>query len=187
MNFKSDLEQIIKEQFDSNNIFYEANMDVGHLAARYFEMLNRLIIPSPRNVVFSEEIHDSLGRRARKTKAEEREKALEAWRAVFLIRSLLEEGKNVNSFLSTRIKSATGEKSKDGLLWDFGMHHFHLSTQDGSSGFIKRSGYLLYAIITQEDAFFVDVRPHPKPGDLIEWVRQDLLAQISSPSNPTKS
>ena len=62
MNFRSDLEQIIKEQFDSNDIRYEADMDVGSLAARYFEMLNRLIVPSPRNVVFSEEIHGSLGR-----------------------------------------------------------------------------------------------------------------------------
>ena len=176
MNFKSDLEQIAKEQFDSNDIFYEANMDVGRLAVRYFEMRNRLIVPSPRNVVFSEEIHDSLGRLARETEAEEREKALEAWRAVFLIRLLLKEGENVNGFLSKGIKSATGEKSKDGLLWDFGMHHFHLSTQCESSGFVERSGYLLYAIITQEGAYFVDIGPHRDPrGQGREWVRQDLL------------
>ncbi|MCY4386917.1 MAG: hypothetical protein OXC18_07395 [Desulfurellaceae bacterium] len=181
MNFKSDLEQIIKEQFDINDISYEANMDVGRLAARYFEMLNRLIVPSPRNVVFSEEIHDSLGRLARETEAEEREKVLEAWRAIFLIRLLLEEGKNVNGFLSTRIKSATGEKSKDGLLWDFGMHHFHLSTKYESSGFVERSGYLLYAVITQEGAYFVDIGPHRDPrGQGREWVRQDLLRIVHS-------
>ncbi len=180
MNFRADLEQIIKEQFDSNDICYEANMDVDHLAARYLEILNRWIVPSPRNVVFSEEIYDSLGRLARETEATKREKALDAWRAVFLIRFLLEEGKNVNGFLSKEIKFAKGGKSKDRLLWDFGMHHFHLCTQYESPGFIERSDYLLYATITQEDAFFVDVRPHPKRGDLIEWVRQDPLRIVHS-------
>ena len=53
MNFRADLEQIIKEQFDSNDICYEANMDVDHLAARYLEIQNRWIVLSPRNVVFS--------------------------------------------------------------------------------------------------------------------------------------
>lgn len=53
MNFRADLEQIIKEQFDSNDICYEANMDVDQLAARYLEIQNRWIVLSPRNVVFS--------------------------------------------------------------------------------------------------------------------------------------
>lgn len=169
MNFKSALEQIIKEQFDINDISYEANMDVGRLAARYFEMLNRWIVPSPRNVVFSEEIHDSLGGLARETRVKKREEALDAWRAVFLIRFLLEEGENVNRFLSKGIKFAT---SKDRLLWDFGMHHFHLSTKYESPGVIKRSDYLLYAIITQESAYFVDVGLHQES---LRWVRQDRL------------
>ena len=64
------------------------------------------------------------------------------------------------------------------MLWDFGMHHFHLSeeieTSGRAKGFVKRSAYQLLAIIAREDAYFVDVRPHPKPNSL-EWVRQDLL------------
>ena len=177
MNFRSDLEQIIKEQFDNNDIRYEANMDVDHLAARYLEILNRWIVPSPRNVVFSEEIHDSLGRLARETEAAKREKALDAWRAVFLIRFLLEEGKNVNGFLSKGIKFAKGGKSKDRLLWDFGIHHFHLCTQYESPGFIERSDYLLYAIITQESAYFVDIGLHKES---LIWVRQDRLRIVHS-------
>ena len=39
------------------------------------------------------------------------------------------------------------------------MHHFHLSRKlkKPESKFVERSDYLLFAIITQEDAFFVDV------------------------------
>ena len=175
MNFESDLEHIIKRQFDEHGICYEDNIDVRCLSVRYLEMLNRRIVPIPREVLFSEEIHDSLGKLTREIEVKQREKAAEAWGAVFLIRYLLTEGKNVNCFLSTRIDSATGKKSRDGLLWDFGMHHFHLSKALEPSGdFVKRSDYLLFAIITQEHAYFVDVRPHRDPQNL-GWVRQELL------------
>ena len=179
MSFKSDLEHIIKRQFDEHGICYEDNLDVRCLSARYLEMLNRRIVPIPREVLFSEEIHDSLGKLTRETEVEQREKAIEAWGAVFFIRYLLTEGKNLNGFLSREIDFATGERSKDGLLWDFGMHHLHLSKKVEASGFVKRSDYLLFAIITQENAYFVDVRPHRNPEQL-QWVRQDLLRIVHS-------
>ena len=175
MSFKSDLVDIVKQKFDKTGICYDDNMDVCGLAACYFEMLNRRIVPIPREVLFSEEIHDSLGKLTRETEVKQREKATEAWGAVFFIRYLLTEGKNLNGFLSRKIDSATGERSRDGLLWDFGMHHFHLSKKvEASSGFVKRSDYLLFAIITQEHAYFVDVRPHRDPQNL-GWDRQELL------------
>ena len=180
MSFKSDLADIIKQQFNNVGIRYEDNVDVCGLAARYLEMLNRRIVPTPRRVHFSEEIHDSLGDLRRKADMEQREKAADAWGALFLIRHLFTEGKNVDGFLSTRIDSATGKRSRDGLLWDFGMHHFHLSRAlEPSGGFVKRSDYLLFAIITQEHAYFVDVRSHRDPQNL-GWDRQELLKTVHS-------
>ena len=179
MDFESDLEHIIKRQFNEHGICYEDNLDVRSLSARYLEMLNRRIVPIPREVLFSEEIDDSLGKLTRETKVKQREKATEAWRAVFFIRYLLTEGKNLNGFLSRKIESATGERSRDGLLWDLGMHHFHLSKKVEASGFVKRSDYLLFTIITQENAYFVDVRPHRDPQNL-GWVRQKLLKIVHS-------
>ena len=175
MNLKSDLARIIKQQFDQLQICYEDNLDVCSLAACYFEMLNRRVIPSRRRVHFSEEIHDSLGALRRKADMEQQERAAEAWGAVFFLCYLLTEGLNVNGFLSKGINFATGRRSRDGLLWDFGMHHFHLSQKFDADGFVKRIrlDYLLFAILTEENAYFVDVRPHPDAH--IEWVRQDLL------------
>lgn len=179
MDFESDLAQIIKQQFDEQDIFYEDNLSVSSFAARYIEMLNRRITPIRRDVHFSEEIHESLGKLTHEKEENKREEATEAWKAVFFIRHLLTKGQNVNCFLSTGCKHATGRRSKDGLLWDFGMHHFHLSTEVEKTGFVKRSAYLLFAIFTEENAYFVDVRRHPKPGDL-GWVRQDLLRIVHS-------
>ena len=69
---------------------------------------------------------------------EQQERAAEAWGAVFFLCYLLTEGLNVNGFLSKGINFATGRRSRDGLLWDFGMHHFHLSQKFDADGFVKR-------------------------------------------------
>ncbi len=177
--FKSDLVRIIKQNFDNAGVAYDNNMDVCSLTASYLEMLNRRIVPFPRTVHFSEEIHNSLGSLIRECDVERQEKAREAWTTVFFIRYLLAEGQSVNGFLSTRIEFATGKGSRDGLLWDFGLHHFHLSRKPHSDkkiwekGFVERSDYLLFAIITQNHAYLVDVRPHQDPQNL-GWVRQEL-------------
>ena len=77
-------------------------------------------------------------------------------------------------------KGVSDLKSQDKMLWDFGMHHFHLDrTLEPSGSFVERSDYLLFAIITDADAYFVDVRPHHDPQGL-EWVRQDLLDIVHS-------
>lgn len=182
MSFESDLATIIKQQFDQAGICYDSGLNVCSLAARYLEMVNRRIVPTPRSVHFSQEIHDSLGDLKRKVDPDQKKKADEAWTAVFLIRYLLTEGKNVNGFLHKGINYAKGKRSRDGLLWDYGMHHFHLSKESESSGFVKRSDYLLFAVVTQEDAYFVDVRRHPDPNDPndVGWVEQDLLKIVHS-------
>ena len=184
-NLGFDLGQIIRRQFDRENIVYDHEVDTGVLATRYLEMLNRRVFPVPRAVHFSAEIHDSLGALARKADFEHRDEAADAWRTVFVIRHLLTDGSNVNGFLSTRIDHASGRRSRDGLLWDYGMHHFHLSRKPHEddkrrrAGFVRRSSYLLFSILTQEDAYFVDVRPHPNPQNL-GWVRQDVLRIVRS-------
>ena len=177
MNFESDLVGIIKRQLSMENIHYKDNGDARYFAARYCEMRIRRIVPMPRRVHFSNEINDSLGKLFKETNTE-KNKALEAWRAVFLIRDLFVKGKSVTKFLSKSVTKSFNKKT-DGLLLDFGMHHFHLSRELEESGFVQRSDYLLFAIITDADAYFVDVRPHRDP-ERLEWVRQDLLSILHS-------
>ena len=95
---------------------------------------------------------------------------------VFGLRQHLVDGVNVNAFLSKSIGKAEGW---DGLLWSYGMHHFHLGRETGKDGFVKRSKHLLFAIVAPTDAYFVDVRPHP-PKDGIGWVSQELLEIVHS-------
>ena len=176
MNFESDLIDIIKSQLNTDDISYNKHGDASCFAARYYERQIRKVVPMPRIVHFSNEIHDSLGKLVKETNAEQMGKALEAWRAVFLVRDLLVKGGGVTQFLS---KNVNDPESKDGLVWDFGMHHFHLSRQIEKSGFVERSDYLLFAIITDANAYFVDIKQHWDPEGLL-WVRQDLLRIVNS-------
>ena len=179
MNFKSDLEKIIRMQFKGNDICYEDSSDFRSLVASYFELLNRMVDPVPRTVHFSDELHISLGKLLGESEKNQREKTKEAWGTVFRLCKLFEEGQNVNGFLSKGINTATGKMSKDGLLWDYGMHHFHLCKDFDKSGFVKRSDYLLFVILTQTDAYLVDVRLHQDPEKLL-WVRQSLVEIVHS-------
>ena len=171
MNFKSDLIDIVKRYFSMEGISFEDSGDASDFAARYCEMRIRRIDPRPRDVHFSREIHQSLGKLARKKEKGKHDRAIEAWRAVFYLRHLFVTGGRVTPHLSKEVKKTT---SRDGLLWDFGMHHFHLCRKLDESGFIERSDYLLFAIVADAEVFFVDLRKHKDPENL-QWVRQDLL------------
>ena len=176
MNLKSDLIDIIKHYFSMERISSEGDGEARGLAARFCEMRIRRIVPKPRTVHFSNELHDSLGKLTRETNAQQKGKALEAWRAVFRIRDLLENSAGITRYLSRSVDDST---STDKLLWDYGMHHFHLNSKLDASGFIERSDYLLFAIVADKDAYFVDVRKHQDPEKLL-WVRQDLLRIVHS-------
>ena len=145
-------------------------MSVDDLVARYIEMVNRRIPAVPRTVLFSQEIQGTLRSLRRKYAKRGSEDAIEAYRTVGHICSLFNEGKSVTEFLTKNVRRV---RSRDGLLWDFGMHHFHLARRIERGGFVERSSYLLYAIVNDESAFFVDVRPHPERGSRA-WSRQDL-------------
>ena len=171
VDFKSDLIEIVKRYFTTEGISFENTGDASDFAARYCEMRIRRIVPKPRCVHFSSEIHNSLGKLARETNVDKREGALEARRTVCYLRHLFVSGERVTQHLS---KNVNDSSSQDGLLWDFGMHHFHLSRKLEKSGFVERSDYLLFAIVADTEVFFVDVRRHEDPEKL-GWVRQDLL------------
>lgn len=174
MTLLSDLSRLIEGQLDKNSISYDRSMPLHRLVARYFEMNVRQIQPVPRRVHFSDRTHASLGELLRRGKDDP--SAQDAWGTVFRLRQLLVEGANVNGFLSTRIRRAT---VRDGLLWHYGMHHFHLASEMDADGFVKRSDYLLFAMVAPEDAYFVNVRPHPPKGG-IEWSSQELLHIVHS-------
>ena len=176
MDFLSDLGQAIVSEFNQQDVSFPHHADTDHLASRYFEMRIRRIEPVPRIVRFSDEIYHSLGDLVRSPNPDPKHnaRALEAWRTVFYLRHLFANGGTVIPHLSERVNNT---EECDGLLWDYAMHHLHLSRNVGKNGFVERADWLLFAVVADQDTFFVDVRPHTDPKRL-QWVRQDLLTIV---------
>lgn len=61
-------------------------------------------------------------------------------------------------------KRVTNPTFNDGMLNDWGIHHFHLSESfEKDTIFIKRSDWLLLAFVNAEAVYFLNVYPHKKP------------------------
>jgi len=60
----------------------------------------------------------------------------------------------------------------DPLLNDWGIHHLHLGNEQDGSGFIKRTGPLLFAHVTPESLYLIAVKDHDA------WTDIDLLETI---------
>lgn len=48
----------------------------------------------------------------------------------------------------------------DGLLNDWGIHHFHIGEIDKQSGKVSRTGPLLYALVKDDHFYMIDVMSH---------------------------
>lgn len=86
-----------------------------------------------------------------------------------------ENGNDVSLHLS---KDATSPSEFDGLLYDWGIYHFHLGeTIDHQTGRIERTGPVLFAKIDNENVYCINVYSHGKNVQQ-PWAKQDLLKII---------
>lgn len=110
----------------------------------YFNLQKRLVSRRPRKVVRAAEFQCPAGYERALAEFEER----------------VRRGGNLVPFLSDRIRQAD---STDDLLNDWNIYHFHLTRQFRKDGFAKRSDYELFAWITENTMYFIQVYPHNKP------------------------
>lgn len=82
----------------------------------------------------------------------------------------VENGDPIFPYMSKSI-----EKSAffDGLLFDWGFHHFHMGIgrDNDDPRFIKRSDFLLVARIQSDQIYFIKIVPHKN----VEWYKDELV------------
>lgn len=82
-----------------------------------------------------------------------------------LLRQKFLDGIDVTPHLHKAIVDTEG---KDAMLFDWGIHHFHLGTiMDGD--FIERTGNVLYAVISQSTVYAIGINQHG------HWVDKEML------------
>jgi hypothetical protein len=100
--------------------------------------------------------------------------------AVDSIVAAIKAGDHLTPHLSRGIKTAyvpEAERDKrlhrqgdlDLLISDWGLHHLHLTSEMESDGFVKRTGDLLFAAFTDDDAYLIGIYPHGS------WALKELI------------
>ena len=127
-----------KQSLYTQNLIYE-----------YSNLRQRLIPAKPRKIVYAKDF----------TIIPEYEKGLR------FLEEKIRKGDTLTPHLSRKILDAD---SQDGLLFDFGVYHLHLGEREDSrhAGLIEGREKILYAVFTDDIAFFICIDSHGRWGDL---------------------
>ena len=78
-------------------------------------------------------------------------------------------GESVMQHMSKQIR---GLKFQDKMLFDWGIHHFHLDTTIEADGFVKQHDEIVYAIVSDSDVYVIAVLDHE------HWADKNLLEVV---------
>lgn len=67
---------------------------------------------------------------------------------------------NGESLFPHQSKSVSNLTSEDCLLYSWSIHHFHLGETLEIGGFIKRTGPVLFAYVTDDAFYMIDIKQH---------------------------
>jgi len=83
----------------------------------------------------------------------------------------VKNGEDISPYLHNKLSRPDYQ---DGLLNDWGIHHFHIGEIDKQSGKVIRTGPLLYALVKDDHFYMIDVMSHK------DFSKQRLLDIIYS-------
>lgn len=160
LDFNEDWTRHLKKLLE--NAGYKTGKKDTDIHYQYFNLMNRLVEPTPRKVLVSKEFNIPEGY----------EDAIQA------IKVKIEKGEDINSHLST---SLLDSNYNDGLLNDWGIYHLHLGTKlkkirNKSSRrkgmFVERTGPLLFMRFDKEKAYMINVMQHNN------WAKKEVIKII---------
>ena len=169
LDFERDVADAIVRYFNEHSIKFdrERSTDASYLLERYFRARAKIIFPRPRSV------HHSAELRARLATLEER-----YGNPLATIEERFETGGDLTEFMS---KLASKVDTPDAMLNDFGIHHLHLGEKSSRNAKrVKRSDRLLLVWVGVDDAYLIDIGPHPQKHDPDDhgWSHQEYLEII---------
>jgi len=120
-----------------------ANLDDRDVRFRYFDAQRRRIAPAPRTIKIADDF----------VCPEEHETGWEA------LQEKVRKGEDINPHLSKRHASLF---NPDGLLAEWGVHHFHLGVVPDPKhpAYVGRTGPLLYALVNDQSFCAINVYTH---------------------------
>ncbi|MCK4303512.1 MAG: hypothetical protein KAY24_04675 [Candidatus Eisenbacteria sp.] len=137
------------------------------VAKQCFNLVRRLIPRRPRRVLRSREFSCHSHR----------------MEGLQLLESKIASGGDLNPHLSTRLEKPW---FNDALLNDWDIQHFHLGERAEALGLVGRTGELLFARVTSEKVYLIDVRDHQSFSDrallgILQSNWPDMMSTCSLP------
>ena len=87
------------------------------------------------------------------------------------LKDKIRNGENINPYLS---KTLDNILFFDGMLFDWGIYHFHLGSVTEGEKYSGRTGDILYAFVTNETVYFLTIAGHG------HWEDKELLEIFAS-------
>jgi hypothetical protein len=131
----------------------DPNEDVWPLSLRYFNVKKRYVAPIPRKVLVAKDFICP--------------NELKTGYSLFIQK--VKAGIDLKPHMSRGLKKSD---KLDPLLFDWDIHHFHLGDQIEQDGYIKRTGPLLFARVTDGEFYVMVIFGHGS------WANFDLIKII---------
>ncbi|NJO94133.1 MAG: hypothetical protein HC820_06835 [Hydrococcus sp. RM1_1_31] len=147
IDFDRDWKSILSQKLVDSGYSADTDRDTFQICIQYFNCLKRQIESKPRKVFISKEL-----------KCPDNHK-----KGLDIIREKVTRGQDLTPHLSKLVKRNLN--FNDSLLNDWGIYHFHLGDLLLTDGFMTRTGSLLFARITHDCFYMIDIFNH---GDWCE-------------------
>jgi hypothetical protein len=158
INFYQDWATHLGSELTKIGYSIPSDWDARQVAMAYFNVQKRRISCSPRSFVFATDFNCPPDLQIGLDQLQEKSV----------------RGEDINSYGSRGLKQP---KKFDGLLFDWGIHHFHLGTTLERDGFISRTGPVLLAVVKNDTIYCIGIRSHGNANPDV-WADKDLLEII---------
>ena len=139
-NFKKDFADIWRDELESVG-FDTSSIEDKDIPFKYFTVVLRTIEKKPRTIY----------------KAANFICPAELQAGLTILEDKITRGKSLFPHQSKSVNNLTSE---DCLLYSWSIHHFHLGETLETCGFIKRTGPVLFAYVTDDAFYMIDIKQH---------------------------
>lgn len=165
VDFAGDALEFIRQEMVKEGFPVDGITDLSEGAFQFSRIQHRSIRPRPRETVFAAGV----------TVPTEHQAGFDA---------LDQASKNGESLKPFRSIGVARLNTNDGMLNDWGIHHFHMGTQahPKAQGFVSRTGPVVYAKVTDDGLYVLAIDEHGRwsDKDLIEIIHANWPALIAS-------
>lgn len=166
-NFRRDWVEYLMAQLSELHCRVDPTRDAEEIAIAYFNALKRRVLAKSRSVARSSDLSCPI----------------DYQRGLDHLVAKVERGEDLTSHLSTAIEqhAEPGDQLfNDGLLNDWGIHHFHLGTVPDPKNprFVSRTNDVLFARVTDTVFHMITIMPHRDARGRGNWACQRLIRII---------